>query len=167
MTIGAVPGRIKNLDQAVAELAKLTGQKPEAVRAKIQAAKPDWWVPFKDFPLDRREELTRRFASVDGVLAEEKAARTYPAGAVAAHVTGFIAPVTADDLKTLAAKGYEEGDLVGKAGVEQTSEETLAGLRGGKLVIQDADGEKDSDVGNGQRRTRQHYADPLSNSGPH
>ncbi|HEY3111824.1 MAG TPA: penicillin-binding protein 2, partial [Chloroflexota bacterium] len=141
VTVGAVPGRIKNLEQAVAELAKLTGERPEAIRQKIQSAKPDWWVPFKDFPLDRREELTRRFASVEGVLAEEKAARTYPAGAVAAHVTGFIAPVTADDLKTLAARGYDEGDLVGKAGVEQTAEETLAGLRGGKLVIQDADGE--------------------------
>jgi penicillin-binding protein 2 len=141
VTLGAVPGRIKNLELAVGEVAKLTGQRPEAIRQKIQSAKPDWWVPFKDFPLERREELTRRFAQVDGVLAEEKAARTYPAGPIAAHVTGFVSPVTPEELKTLGPKGYEDGDLVGKAGVEQSAEETLAGVRGGKLVIQDADGE--------------------------
>jgi penicillin-binding protein 2 len=141
VTLGAVPGRIKNVEQAVAALAKYLGQKPETVRQKIQAAKPDWWVPFKDFPLDKREELTKAFANVDGVLAEEKAARVYPAGAVAAHITGFLAPITPDELKTFGPKGYDDGDLIGKAGVERWAEDILAGTRGGKLIIQDGDGE--------------------------
>lgn len=141
VTLGVVPGRLKDVNKAIDAISKFTAVPPNVIRGKIQAAKPDWWVPFKDYPRDRLEELTRHFAPIDGVIAEEKAARVYPAGAVAAHVTGYLSAVTPEDLRTLAAKGYDEGDLVGRAGVERSAEETLSGQRGGKLLIRDADGE--------------------------
>jgi penicillin-binding protein 2 len=141
LTLGVIPGRIKDQNLVVTELSKFLGRPPEGIREKIKAAKPDWWVPFKDFPLDRQDDLQKRFQKVDGVLVESKDSRVYPNGAVGEHVIGFVAPATPDDLKTLTARGYEEGDLVGKAGIERGAEEILGGVRGGKLVIQNADGE--------------------------
>src|SRR5262245_32507919 len=141
LTLGVIPGKIKDENQVVSELAKFLARPPEAVREKIKAAKPDWWVPFKDFPLERQDELRARFQKLDGVLIEAKDSRVYPNGPVGVHVVGFVAPATPDDLKTLSARGYEEGDLVGKAGIERGAEEILGGVRGGKLVIQNADGE--------------------------
>ena len=141
LTLGVIPGRIKDENQVVGELSKFLGRPPDGIREKIKAATPDWWVPFKDFPLERQDELQKRFQKVEGVLVESKDSRVYPHGQVAVHVIGFVAPATPEDLKTLAAKGYEEGDLVGKGGIEKGAEEILGGVRGGKLVIQNADGE--------------------------
>lgn len=141
VTLGAVPGRIKDLNLAVNELSKFLGVPADRIRQRFSGAKPDWWVPFKDFPLERRDELAKRFAAVDGVLAEEKDGRIYPNGTIAAHVIGFVSPVNPEDLKALGAKGYDEGDMVGRAGVERSAEETLAGVRGGKLTIVDQTGE--------------------------
>lgn len=141
VTLGVVPGRIKDKNLVVSELSKFLGMPPEAINAKLAPAKPDWWVPFRDFPAERREELTKKFASVDGVLAEEKGGRVYPAGPLTAHVVGFVSPVNAEDLKTLGPKGYDEGEMVGRAGVELWGEEILAGVRGGKLLITDGTGE--------------------------
>jgi penicillin-binding protein 2 len=141
LTLGVIPGRIKDENLVVTELSKFLGLPPEGIRERIKAAKPDWWVPFKDFPLERQDELQKRFQKVDGVLAESKDSRVYPQGQVGVHVVGFVAPATPEDLKTLAARGYEEGELVGKAGIEKGAEEILGGVRGGKLVIQNADGE--------------------------
>ena len=141
VTLGVVPGRIKDKNLVVSELSKFLGMTPDAINAKLAPAKPDWWVPFRDFPDDRREELTKKFASVDGVLAEEKGGRVYPAGPLLAHVVGFVSPVNPEDLKTLGAKGYDEGEMVGRAGVELWGEDILAGVRGGKLMITDGTGE--------------------------
>jgi penicillin-binding protein 2 len=141
LTVGVIPGRIKDENQVVQEIGKLLGETNlEPIRQKIKAARPDWWVPFEDFPLEREAELQQRFAKVDGIQVDSKSSRVYPNGEVAAHVVGFVAPVTPDELKTLAAKGYEEGELVGKAGIEYGAEEILAGQRGGRLVIEDAQG---------------------------
>ena len=142
LTVGVIPGRIKDENLVVQEIAKLLGESnTDAIRQKIKAAKPDWWVPFKDFPLDRQDELQKRFAKADGILVESKSSRVYPNGAVGAHVVGYVATITPEELKTLSAKGYEEGELVGKAGIEYGAEEILSGQRGGRLVIQDAQGD--------------------------
>jgi penicillin-binding protein 2 len=142
LTVGVIPGRMKDENLVVQEIGKLLGEaNTDGIRQKIKAAKADWWVPFKDFPLERQDELQKRFAKVEGVLVESKSSRVYPHGAVAAHVVGYVAPATPEELKTLSAKGYEEGELVGKAGIEYGAEEILSGQRGGRLVIQNADGE--------------------------
>jgi penicillin-binding protein 2 len=43
--------------------------------------------------------------------------------------------VSAEELAKLQVKGYREGDLIGKAGLELWGEAYLAGTRGGRLVI--------------------------------
>lgn len=141
VTLGMIPGRIKDQNLVVTEVSKFLGINPDVVRRKLADAKPDWWVPLRDFPLDRVADLNARFAKIEGVFAEEKDSRVYPHGQAGAHVIGFVSPVTADDMKTLAQKGYEEGDFVGRGGIEIGAEEVLAGVRGGRLVVQTADGD--------------------------
>ncbi|MBI3965007.1 MAG: penicillin-binding protein 2 [Chloroflexi bacterium] len=140
LTLGVVPGRIEDLERVVKGLAEYLKIEPDVVRRKIAAAQPEWWVPFRDFPLSKRGELGDKFGEITGVEGQEKAARVYPHGAAGAHVVGYVSPVNAADLKALAAKGYEEGDVVGRTGVERWAEETLAGVPGGELVIVNANG---------------------------
>ena len=60
----------------------------------------------------------------------------------AAHLTGYIGKVNAEDLKTLQKKGYQADDPVGKAGLEQVLEEKLRGKKGGRVFVEDAQGKE-------------------------
>lgn len=56
--------------------------------------------------------------------------RRYPEGFRAAHLLGSVGEVTADDLEDPVNQGLEPGDALGKAGIEQTYDETLRGDNG-------------------------------------
>jgi penicillin-binding protein 2 len=62
-------------------------------------------------------------------------ARSYPQGAVAGPLTGYVGQVSSDELKALAPRGYLAGDTVGRAGIEAAAETLLAGQRGGRLTV--------------------------------
>jgi penicillin-binding protein 2 len=140
-TVGVVPGQLKDRDKTIADVAQVLQIKPEAIKRKVDAAQPDWWVPLGVTPRDKREELTQKLGTVPGVVVEDRLARFYPNGAVAPHLIGYVSPVLDEDLKTLAARGYGPDDVVGRTGVEASMEETLAGQRGGRLYIVEPSGE--------------------------
>jgi len=54
-------------------------------------------------------------------------ARNYRGHGAAVHVTGFTGFIPADELQLWQARGYTEGDIVGRAGVERAYEAQLAG----------------------------------------
>ncbi|HUE76186.1 MAG TPA: penicillin-binding protein 2 [Chloroflexota bacterium] len=141
LTLGLIPGRIENEAQALNTLAEILGEKPEDIKQKYQGAQPDWWVPLRDYPLDQKPALQAKIKDIEGVLLEEKDARVYPHGSLAAHVIGFVGAATADDLASLAARGYDEGEIIGRAGIEASQEQVLAGVRGGKLAVVTPEGD--------------------------
>ncbi len=88
-------------------------------------------VPIKDdvpaeviFTIEERREL---FA---GVEAETLPLRTYPRGALAAHLVGYIGEISEGQLNDPAYADYRPGDLIGKAGLERSYERFLQGEQG-------------------------------------
>ena len=55
------------------------------------------------------------------------ARRDYPHGNLGAHVLGYVGQINADELEAVKDQGYRQGDLIGKAGVEQMFESELRG----------------------------------------
>ncbi|MGQ0513771.1 phosphoglycerate kinase, partial [Bacillus sp. D-CC] len=49
----------------------------------------------------------------------------YPLGEAAAHLTGYIGKVNAEELKSLQKRGYQADDLIGKTGLEKVLENEL------------------------------------------
>jgi len=92
----------------------------------LAANLPDEWVPT----------LAELSAGQSNLWLEERIERYYP-NPIAGPVIGYVQGPTADDLK----RGYERGDLVGRAGLEAALEDTLRGRRGLKLVEVDVRGE--------------------------
>lgn len=82
----------------------------------------------------------------EGVSVEERSARSYPYGRLAAHVVGYTGTVTREQLEASAestdeaAIVYETGDTVGQAGIEYEYENVLQGIRGEQNVHVDANG---------------------------
>lgn len=76
-----------------------------------------------------------------GITVEERFVREYPHGALAAHVLGYTGAPSEDDLK--AEKDGREIlsiDTIGKAGVESSYDQLLAGEHGERRVMVDAQG---------------------------
>ena len=108
-TVGVIPGKLQNPDQVIAELAQVSGADAGRIKEKVSKANPEWWVPIKDFPPEKKAELDARFGNKPGVLVEDKAVRTYPQGDSAAHLIGYASPLVGDDLKDALEEGLQRG----------------------------------------------------------
>jgi penicillin-binding protein 2 len=75
-----------------------------------------------------------------GVIAEELPVRQYPRGRTAAHLVGFLNEISETELADPAFADYRGGDLIGRAGLEQTYEADLRGISGQRVLVVNAQG---------------------------
>jgi len=68
------------------------------------------------------------------VEVEETALRDYPDGPAVAHAVGYVGEVNESQLAKIADGSIQQGDIVGKSGIERQYDEVLRGRRGWKLV---------------------------------
>jgi penicillin-binding protein 2 len=66
--------------------------------------------------------------------------RLYPRDGFAAHLIGYVGEVSEEDLNNPRYAAYEPGDVVGKAGVEETYDQLLRGQDGSRDVVVDSRG---------------------------
>jgi len=72
--------------------------------------------------------------------------RSYPGGAFAAHVVGYVSEITKDELEERKGEDYRGGDIIGKNGIEYSYEETLKGHAGEEVIEVDSRGRKLRDI---------------------
>ncbi|MDR2137004.1 MAG: penicillin-binding protein 2 [Synergistaceae bacterium] len=68
--------------------------------------------------------------------------RIYPAGALAANITGYVGEISEGELRDSPPGQYVGGDLVGKGGAERFYEEQLKGTAGEEAIEVNAKGRK-------------------------
>lgn len=68
--------------------------------------------------------------------------RTYPFAEKTAHILGYVGETNQDELKTPKFKNYNQGDIIGRGGVEEAYESFLRGKDGGEVIEVDAKGRK-------------------------
>ncbi len=66
--------------------------------------------------------------------------RSYPLGASAAHVIGYIGGITEDDLKVVEEKAYRGTQYIGRTGIEKSHEALLHGTLSTKMIESSAGG---------------------------
>jgi penicillin-binding protein 2 len=73
---------------------------------------------------------------------EQQPQRRYPANGMLAHVLGYVAEVSPEQLKqqSYKDKGFKPGDMIGQSGLEQTYDDYLRGRDGYRKVIVDSRG---------------------------
>ena len=76
-----------------------------------------------------------------GVEVAQTAVREYPDGRMAAHVLGYVGLINAQEYDQLKSKGYQQSDVIGRAGLEQVYEKFLRGQQGEQKFIVNSDGE--------------------------
>lgn len=134
----------------IADLASLLGLPLEEIERRIAdvRAGPATNRPVAfDVPDDIVFYLHENRASrYPGVYAERIPLREYPHGTLAAHLLGYTGEISAEELADPAFEGYEQGDIIGWAGVERTYEHVLRGQDGSRRVQVNARGDVLGDV---------------------
>jgi penicillin-binding protein 3 len=125
-------------------LSKLLGMTTEEIQTKLDQpwVQSHHGVPIKKLELE--DPKVKDAIELEGVDVQKKETRLYPLKEAAAHLTGYIAPISAEKLEKLKEKGYSSQDWIGEAGLEQVYEEQLRGSSGGVIKILDSEKQEKS-----------------------
>ena len=102
-------------------------------------------VPVKTYASDKPAEVKRVLAIEEhaedfpGVRAQYEAVREYPGGSLAAHVLGYLGPLTPEDATKPEYKALAPDTEIGRAGVEAVYDERLRGHDGVQRLQVDKD----------------------------
>lgn len=133
--VEVVPVEFKNENGVLLTLSRIFNQQISAIKAMYSKYPGDWRTTIGTLTA---EQVKANFDALNqpGIHIERTTdIRTYPKGQLAAHTIGYVGQINAEELAKYEVKGYREGDLIGKAGLELWGEQYLAGTRGGRLVI--------------------------------
>ena len=135
VTIGVVPGEIRDEHEVLAALTLVTGMPPAEIQERYAGSPPQWWVPITDVPGQVGVDHATLLLNTPGIEAREREGRTYWGAGVAPHVVGWVSLVPAEQFDSYLALGYRGDEWVGVSGIEQWGEEYLAGRHGGTLYL--------------------------------
>ncbi len=100
---------------------------------------PDVFVPLKVVPSISENGLEEALQSIKPFTKQTTTGRIYPLGEAAAHLVGYIAPITAEKLEEVDSDFYSESDLIGYRGLEELYEEELRGEEGVQIYVDKED----------------------------
>lgn len=134
MMVGVVPQNFNTPEQKE-KLARALEIDVEEIDAAINESwvQPHYFVPIKQVSASDQLTLDRVFA-VPGTKQEKSAFREYPYGEALAHLTGYIGPITGEQLEDLEDQGYGPNDMIGRQGLERALEERLRGKPGVRVI---------------------------------
>jgi len=135
--VGIIPGELDNAAVTVKALSKLIGVSTDDITAKYKNGQPDWFMPIKQYSGQMDQTLLNGIGQLKGVAVHNQVARIYPLGPQAAHITGYVTLVNADDLAADKTGSLADGEWIGRAGLEAGANDVLSGVPGGKLAIVD------------------------------
>ncbi|HSJ38994.1 MAG TPA: penicillin-binding transpeptidase domain-containing protein [Planococcus sp. (in: firmicutes)] len=153
--IGVIPQNLTS-ESRKQELAELLDMSYEALENKLTQSwvQPNHYVPVAQV-INTSDEDMSRILGIPGVQRKEILLRHYPYGASLSHITGYIGPITAEQLEQWSGQGYTRDSMVGRQGLERALEEQLRGEIGARIFIEKSRqrGEKiqvfESDAGQG------------------
>ena len=133
--------KLLKLDYAdVYQRTRLCGELPKGAKAGCWTGSRFQPIPItKEADPEIALKIVERSDEYPGVSATPVSIRNYPgnAGVNAAHLLGYIGPLTENDLAGGNGRSYYRSESIGKAGLESQYDEFLRGTPGIKTVIVD------------------------------
>src|SRR5579862_4443471 len=134
----------KNLDADLPLIAKGLNLDLDQLRAELRhyRAAPGYQpIPIKqDITADEQAFIEAHRNELPELETIDEERRLYPRDGFAAHLIGYVGEVSEEDLNQPRYAYYQPGDVVGKAGVEETYDQILRGEDGSRDVIVDSHG---------------------------
>jgi penicillin-binding protein 2 len=86
--------------------------------------------------------LAEQVDALPGVSWQSKPIRSYAEIGSLSHIIGYVGDITRDELTMLYNKGYQQGDVIGKNGIERQYDEILRGREGRETRTVDVRGRR-------------------------
>lgn len=139
---GLVAGSMSDETASIKALAAALDMSEDSVKNALSASwvQKDMFVPVKTLSQEDKDKVSEALNKIDGVQIQTASGRVYPYGEMAAHLTGYVQTVTAEDLEKHPDEGYSTTSLIGKTGLESIYEKQLRGTDGCVIQILNADG---------------------------
>lgn len=134
----------KNIDADLPMIAEGLHLDVEQLRATLKHYKlsPGYQpIPIKqDITADEQAFIEAHRNELPELETIDEERRLYPRDGFASHLVGYVGEVSEEDLNQPRYAAYEPGDVVGKAGIEETYDQLLRGQDGSRDVIVDSHG---------------------------
>jgi penicillin-binding protein 2 len=140
-----LPGSVETIEGTLVDLAPFLGlarQRIDELLEQRRQRQHDLLSITENATYAQVAALEERRASFPNLIIMERPKRSYPAGDAIAHIVGYIAEISREELEmeVFQRAGYRQGRVIGKAGIERQYELDLGGRDGARFVEVDAVG---------------------------
>ncbi|AST94754.1 penicillin-binding protein 3 [Niallia circulans] len=144
LEMGVQPSLLEGQDDAVAILANELGITEDYIDEQLSQGwvTPEAFVPLKQLPASESRLADSITEQVSAASYRRLNGRVYPFGEAAAHLTGYIGPITAEELEKRSSEGYSSSSNIGLAGLELVLEDRLRAKDGIEIYTASAEGER-------------------------
>lgn len=145
-SIGVVPGQLgagSGRAQTISKLGQILGVPAQQISDAMAASwvKADSFVPVRTVDAGN-VNLIKQATSLPGVVRTSVQSRVYPDGQASGHLTGYVGPITADQLKKNPNAGYSDTSVIGLTGLEQLFENQLRQHDGATIALLNKSGKQ-------------------------
>ncbi|MBN2412312.1 penicillin-binding protein 2 [candidate division KSB1 bacterium] len=142
----AVPFESKK-EKIINLLTNILNDSTSLVRKKLTEARNPF-TPIKIWPnleFERLVQIEERKLELPGVYFKVEPKRNYPDTVNSAHLLGYLAEVSKNELEALKGEDILQGDIIGKKGIEKAYDKELRGSAGYNFIEVNAFGQEIED----------------------
>ncbi|HKA16393.1 MAG TPA: penicillin-binding protein 2 [Myxococcota bacterium] len=145
-----IPHDVRHPDVVIPALAKLIDRDPAELRTQIGTPRGRLrFQPIRlagDLSEDQYAGVESHLFALPGIVSDKRPRRHYVGGELAAHVLGYIGEIHSAQLESSAFADYQQGEVIGQAGIESVEQDALRGRAGGVNQIVDVAGRVVGDI---------------------
>ena len=141
--LSLLPAKSDSLRARLGRLAPLIGLSPEKIDQLVARATRTPTMPLvvsTDLNFDQVSSVEERRDLFPTTIVDMRPKRRYVQGPALGPLVGYVAEISDKELERPEFQDYEQGQMVGKAGLEREYEQLLAGKPGYRFVKVDARG---------------------------
>ncbi len=140
VTVRLVPQDIPQVQACYIALGDALGRDSQEVAADIESEPADWLIDVGVIEAQTYLDQSAALISACDASFSDRPARRYLRGEAFSHMLGYVGYPDPSQVDDLAAQGFAQDTILGRAGVEFSWDSTLRGQPGGRLVIAGANG---------------------------
>ena len=134
-----------SMDDVIKEVSGILGISAEEITSRMPRQYLQLYQPVEiaaNVSFNSIAALAERKNILPGVTWQSKPVRNYGDAGSLSHILGYVGNITRDELTTLYNLGYQQGDVIGKAGIERQYDELLRGREGREIRTVDVRGRR-------------------------
>jgi len=134
-----------SMEEIINSISLILGISTEEITSRLPSQFFQLYQPVEiaaNVPFSAIAALAERKNTLPGVSWQIKSVRSYVNVGSLSHILGYVGDITRDELTTLYNLGYQQGDVIGKSGIEKQYDELLRGREGWETRTVDVRGRR-------------------------